>query len=305
MKNSIFLIALFLFAIFGGTLLFFPESLSGSQSLQSHDSGKTEIVIPENLPSYAWTDRYDIHNALMNRIATPAGFERIKVEAGSFSEWLRFLPLKPGKSKVMLYDGRRKWGQGNHVAVIDIDVGDKNLQQCADAVIRLRAEYLYQSGNNEGIGFHYTSGDLIRFADWAKGIRPKVSGNKVTMVNTGRTGEDYQNFKAYLQNLFMYAGTISLANEMKKSMDVSTIIPGDVFVQSGSPGHAMIVVDVAVNPETNERVFLLAQSYMPAQSIHIVVNPGDLGLSPWYSIEFGKRLNTPSWEFNDTDLHRF
>jgi Domain of unknown function (4846) len=280
MKDSIFLIALFLFAIFGGVLLFYPEPLSGSQSLQSNDSAKSEIVIPENLPSYSWNTRYEIENALINRITVPAGFERIKVEPGSFSEWLRFLPLKPGKSKVMLYNGKWKWAQGNHIAVIDIDVGDKNLQQCADAVIRLRAEYLYQSGNNEGIGFHYTSGDLIRFTDWAKGIRPKVSGNKVTMVKTGRTGEDYQNFKAYLQNLFMYAGTISLGNEMKKSINVSIISPGDVFVQSGSPGHAMIVVDVAVNPVTAERIIMLAQSYMPAQSIHIVVNPEDLGLSP-------------------------
>jgi hypothetical protein len=42
----------------------------------------------------------------------------------------------------------------------------------------------------------------------------------------------------------------------------------------------MIVVDVAVNKE-GKKVFMLAQSYLPAQDIHIVKDPGNEILSPW------------------------
>jgi len=41
------------------------------------------------------------------------------------------------------------------------------------------------------------------------------------------------------------------------------------MIRAGSPGHAMLVVDVAED-ERGRRIYLLAQSYMPAQDIHIV-----------------------------------
>ena len=68
-------------------------------------------------------------------------------------------------------------------------------------------------------------------------------------------------------------------------------------------GHAMIVMDVAENPKTKDKAFLLAQSYMPAQDIHIVRNP--IG-GAWYRLEaLGNQLNTPEWTFPLTALHRF
>src|SRR5215216_2798811 len=75
-------------------------------------------------------------------ISLPVGYERIKVQPGSFGEWLRKTPLKKDKS-VHLYNGQLKRNQSAQFAVVDIPVGDKDLQQCADAVMRLRAEYLF------------------------------------------------------------------------------------------------------------------------------------------------------------------
>jgi hypothetical protein len=40
---------------------------------------------------------------------------------------------------VLLYNGAPKFRQDVHAAVIDIDVGTRDLQQCADATMRLRA----------------------------------------------------------------------------------------------------------------------------------------------------------------------
>ena len=103
--------------------------------------------------------------------------------------------------------------------------------------------------------------------------------------------------------IFNYAGTASLEKELKK-IAISDIRPGDVFIQGGFPGHAVIVVDVAQNAD-GEKIFMIAQSYMPAQEMHILVNPSNEDLSPWYSTNFEGDLNTPEWLFEKGDLMRF
>ena len=79
------------------------------------------------------------------------------------------------------------------------------------------------------------------------------------------------------------------------------IQPGDVLIKGGSPGHAVIVVDVAVN-SGGERVFMLAQSYMPAQDIHILRNPAANGTHPWFKVTSNPLINTPEWTFEQSQL---
>jgi len=105
----------------------------------------------------------------------PIGFERRPIPAGSFEDWLRHLPTKKGSPPVHLFDGTLKANQNAHIAVIDIDTGDKDLQQCADAVIRLRAEYLYSLSRYNDIHFDFTSGDKASFRKWINGYRPVVT----------------------------------------------------------------------------------------------------------------------------------
>ena len=59
--------------------------------------------------------------------------------------YLEEFPVKENGTKVMLYNGKEKNRQDVHAAVLDINIGNKDLQQCADAVMRLRAEYLYKT----------------------------------------------------------------------------------------------------------------------------------------------------------------
>mgnify|MGYP000471731144 CR=1 FL=1 len=81
---------------------------------------------------------------------------------------------------------------------------------------------------------------------------------------------------------------------------------GDVFIKGGFPGHAVIVVDMAINKTNQEKVFLLAQSYMPAQELQILKNPNNQEISPWYRVsEISGELRTPEWTFKKTDLKRF
>ncbi|HKO82672.1 MAG TPA: DUF4846 domain-containing protein [Chitinophagaceae bacterium] len=80
--------------------------------------------------------------------------------------------------------------------------------------------------------------------------------------------------------------------------------PGDVFIKGGFPGHAMIVVDIAQNKKGG-KIFMLAQSYMPAQDIHIVKNPMNEKLSPWYEVSDSDEIITPGLTFTKQSLRKW
>lgn len=254
--------------------------------------------------AYVWLGDRAITETLAGRIAPPMGYCRLPAEPASFASWLRGLPLKPAGTPVRFHDGREKRYQAGAFAVIDLDVGTADLQQCADAVIRLRAEFLRARDREEEIAFDFTSGTRARWPEWRVGARPVVNGADVSWA-PGRAAADgsHASFRRYLDAVFTYAGTISLRRELIPVADPARIEPGDVFIQAGSPGHAVIVLDVAESPG-GERVFLLGQSFMPAQDVHVLVNPAADG-SPWYAVQPDCSLTTPEWRFGWVDLRRF
>lgn len=221
---------------------------------------------------------------LAERIAPPAGFQRTSVEPGSFADWLRGLPVRPAQSMVRLFDGRPKANQQVHVAVIDIDTGNRDLQQCADAVMRLRAEYLLSTGRTRDLAFNDTKGKPHAF-----------TGNP----------KDYSAFRSWLDKVYAFAGSYSLEREMRP-VPLAEMQIGDVFIKGGFPGHAVLVVDMVANPVNAEKRFLLMQSYMPAQDMHILKNPKAAGGAPWYAVPGEKEeFVTPEWTFPPSSLRRF
>ncbi len=232
-------------------------------------------------PRYAWTPVDPAREAtLAARIPPPQGFERAPAKPGSFADWLRGLPMKPEGAPVLTYTGARKWRQDVHAAVIDIDVGNRDLQQCADAIMRLRGEWLFAEGRANDTAFNDTDGKRRRY-------------------QSSKT--DHAAFRKYMNLVFAYAGTYSLDKEMKPRA-LQDIEAGDVFIKGGFPGHAVLVADMAINPATGEKRFLLLQSYMPAQEMHILKNPKSEDGSPWYTPDFGDTLITPEWNFPKTAL---
>ena len=211
----------------------------------------------------------------------------------------------PGRPDVLLFNGDRKGYQGAHEAVVNIDVGTRDLQQCADAVMRLRAEYLRAVSRDDEICFRFTNGSDAVWTRWREGERPRQNGRKTAWKRTARPDAAYDSFKRYLIQVFQYAGTASLEREMTPVDPADRVKAGDVFIEGGFPGHAVIVVDVAES-SSGERVFLLLQSYMPAQQMHILKNPAaDSSLSPWYRYVPDEPLWTPEWRFPKKALRRF
>jgi len=238
---------------------------------------------------------------LAERIRCPKGFKR----QSNISEYAKFLvsiELKENGSPVLLYNGEKK-SSSAHVAVLDYDVGKKDLQQCADAVMRIRAEYLYAEAQYENIHFNFTNGFKAEYSRWRAGERISVKGNHAKWVNSASPSTAYSTFRKYLDMVYMYAGTLSLELELK-SVNFLDMKIGDVLIQGGSPGHAVLIMDMCEN-EFGEKLYLLSQSYMPAQDIHILKNLNDASISPWYKLDETIEILTPDWVFQPENLRRF
>jgi hypothetical protein len=237
-------------------------------------------------PIYPWRAAAPAAPAdtLEARFPPPPGFQRVFVAYKSWAAWLRGLPLKPAGEPVRLFSGGLKPRQDVHAAVIDIDVGKRDLQQCADAIMRLRGEWLFAAGRMRDIRFHDTDGKRRAFA--------------------ARHKRDYASFRKFMDVVFAYAGTYSLERELKP-VRLADIQIGDVFIKGGFPGHAVLVADVVESRETGERRFLLVQSHMPAQEMHVLKNPAASDGSPWYSGVTTGPLVTPEWTFLEGALRRW
>jgi len=242
-------------------------------------------------------------NSVKSRFKPPLGFIRKQLNPNSYEEFLRTLPLKPTGTRVKYFNGYEKANNAIYDAVIDLPIGDKDLHQCADAIMRLRAEYLWNQKQFDQIHFNFTNGFRVDYSEWMKGRRIVVEGNTTYWNNRSSPSNTYNDFWTYMEQIFMFAGTASLERELE-TVPITDAKIGDILIRGGHPGHAVVILDACVRENTGEKLYLLAQSYMPAQEIQILKNPMDGKLSPWYAL--GETdIITPEWVFQSNQLKRF
>ena len=235
-------------------------------------------------------------NTVATRFEVPNGYARKAYAVGTFGNYLQQLPLKPAGTLTKYFNGNIK---NNKVAaaVIEMSVGNRDLQQCADAIMRLRAEWLFSEKRFNDISFNLTNGFNMKYSEWKQGKRLNAACNGWT--TGGTASETHDDFMKYMKTIFTYAGTLSLSKELQ-TKNIAILEAGDVFIKGGSPGHAVIVVDVAQGSEG--KVFLLAQSFMPAQDIEILKNLNNAGMSPWFKASEMGILDTPEYDFDWSQL---
>lgn len=251
--------------------------------------------------TWPWLTAPHAGDTLEQRFAPPEGFARVDVAKDSFGAFLRRLPLEKNGATIRAFDGRTLGTP--HTAVVALDVGSTDLQQCADSAIRLRAEFLWSKGAQDQIAFHTTSGDRVPFSRYAGGEHIAVRGNKVGWKTAGKPPDgarDRAAFHRYLDDVFMYAGSISLARDT--SAVLGEVQPGDLLVVGGSPGHVLVVLDVAAKGD--ERRLLIGEGFMPAQSFHVV--PARDGAA-WITPDADGAVRVPTWPapFPRSSLRRF
>jgi Domain of unknown function (4846) len=240
----------------------------------------------------------------IREIYLPTGFNYVTEGDSAYSNWLLDLKYKKNKP-VYLYNGKLKSNQDVHYGVLNIDIGKEDLIQCADAAIKIRADYLFEKNRFAEINFIATSGDKMSFENWLKGTRWKPQGNKLVSYTTTRNVTDIKkDYNAFMKLVYAYCGTYSLSNQLKKVCDIGSLQAGDIFIKGGFPGHAVTVMAVAKS-EGGKKIFLLSQGYMPAQDIHILKNCAHPNLGPWYALPDIYPLDTPEWQFDNGSLKRW
>lgn len=216
----------------------------------------------------------------------PPGSER--VAAGPFGAWLKERRLEDARAPVLTHDGRVVHHRGR---VVQLPMVSGDLQQCADAILRLRAEWLRERGAT--IRFFATSGDPMPWSRFEAGERPHVAGRRLAWTG----GHGPSSWEGYLSKVFEWAGTISLRAHETRAVEEPR--PGDILVESGSPGHAVVLLDVATGPAGATWV-LVGESYMPAQDLHVELGPAG---GWWPLTEAGLAL--PHWPLAREGLRRF
>lgn len=259
---------------------------------------------PDSFSDYAWLGEVGEETSLkpLNQVfPTPDGHSRIGQSADSFGQWLRRLPVRLDREHVLARTGQRL--NSPSAAVVYLDV--LKYQQCADSAIRLHAEWLWFSGRSDEIAYHFTSGDESTWEAWRNGERFRVSGTSVDRVFNGVQSGKRSNLIAYLEHLFTYAGTRSLRFD-STAVEPRFARAGDFFVAPGSPGHAVVILDIIVAKD-GTRHALIGQGFMPTQEFHVVEDRRALN-GVWFELPEGPTdtIKTPSWRaFRGEDLRRF
>lgn len=244
---------------------------------------------------YAWLrdaspEQPGATDTLLARFETPPGYRRVGLPRGSFGEWLRELPLAAPKTPVTTHKGELVHdGDDQYVAaVVAIDTGKIDLQQSPDVVIRLHAEWLWSAGNPR-ISYRSATGLDLPLSRWARGERLQAQGASMYWVVKGKPAEvDHASFREYLDAVFTWVNSVSLAQQAE-AVEAKDILPGDFFIHSGSPGHALVVLDLA-RKDNGQQVALLGQALNPTQNV-FVLQPGRA--TAWFSLRPGEPVITP------------
>lgn len=214
-------------------------------------------------------------------IVSPKGYQRIPLVGSSFGSWLRQIPMRSNNT-LYLYNGKPKPYQWLHYAVLDIPIGKEDLMQCADAIMYCRAAYINTVKSQQSISFTDNNGKTYT-------CPPNAS---------------QQQFQQFMRKVYSYCNSASLVKQTK-CIPYANLQPGDVLLRGGFPGHGVLVLDMCSNA-AGERLYLLAQGFMPAQDIHVLKNLEDKSISPWYRLDTtATNIQTPQYLFYASEVRRF
>jgi hypothetical protein len=215
-------------------------------------------------------------------IPAPPGCVRQHYPAGSYSNWMQRLPLKPAPV-ILDYQGRTvNNGAYNTWKVVRLPLLFRSdLEQCADFAMRFWAEY------HKGTGIL----DHLYLFDYG--------GHKSPFSRSGKT------YPQFLKWAFANTNSSSLKKGCRP-ISADQMAPGDMFIQNerGGIGHVSVAVDACKSAQ-GTMLFLVGYSFMPAQEFHIEKAKSEYGTDGWFTVEGYIRYLRDTLNFGRPELRRF
>jgi len=218
---------------------------------------------------------------LATAIPTPAGYTRVRTDAGSYGRFLQTLPVKKDK-RILAFNGNLI-NDFNVFGVADLPLlFHQDLEQCADFAMRLWAEYHQRA---------HALNHLYLF---------DYNGKRKAFASSGKSYLDF------LRTSFANANSYSLKRGCAPVPSAAALVPGDMLVQNqdGGIGHVSVILDIA-EAEGKPRLYLIGFSFMPAQEFHIEKAQGDKGREGWFTLEGYQRFLMEILPFGPPVLRRF
>jgi hypothetical protein len=229
---------------------------------------------------------------VLTRFNPPEGYTRVKATKNSFAEFVLNYPLKEDGAQILLYNKKPANHQTSHLAVFDLPIENVDLQQCADSVMRFWAEYYWYHGKADQMKFYYTAGFVSEYKMWRDGYGIQYADNQFSWYPRAGYDDSYATFVKFLRHAFTFAGSRSMDYYEAKPIAIEDIRIGDVFLEGGSPGHVIMVIDVCYNEE-GKIAFLLGDGHTPAQDFHVMKNPKHED-DPWF---YAEEMSYPFWTY--------
>ena len=239
---------------------------------------------------------------LSTRVNVPSGYTRVSAEQGTLGSFLREYAMKEHNAKVLLYDGSEKDDQTAHAGIFMLPIENRNLQQYADSIMRVYAEYYLSTKQYEKIVFGYSDGFKAEYAKWIEGNGINVKDGKAKWVKNDKNNNTYDSFKEYMRLVFAYAGIWSMKDE-SSAIELKDARIGDVFFATDDGGRVAMIVDICQS-EDGKKAYLLASGGKPAQEFVLLSNPLHAD-DPWYyEDEMVYPLDTPEFDYKEGSLRR-
>ena len=219
---------------------------------------------------YSWLPDSIAYHSLSDQIAAPPGFLRISTTPGTFSDWLRHLPVHALPTPVRNYDGtiRRSISDTTVAAVIVYNIQGHKLEQCMDIIMRLWAEYQFTTNKTAYLEFPLPGGYILKWKDWQQGLRPQFRGLQMTMLPLAAPDSSQTSREGFLWHVF-YSSYTQTAAHAYRPVSFDDLHIGDFVVKIGRRGHAVMIADLARNAH-NELVGLVLQGDTPACTPYIL-----------------------------------
>ncbi len=223
----------------------------------------------------------DKYTSIKEHFSPPSGFQRVKVDSGSFAAYLRKLPVVPDTNNVLDFKNRIriKEGDSSLAAIVPIAISGKRLWQCMDILIALKIEYLKNKNRKQQIEFPLPDGTELSWSEWRNGIRVEFKGANFYKNQIAKYDESSKNFTRYLNTIFSYSNTQTFYHNYPQQ-SFAFLKPGDFITKKGKKGHAVLIVDLAINDQ-NEKVALIGQGDTPACQFYLLKNKDG---SAWFKI---------------------